>query len=50
MDVKLIGQTVYLWRAVDHEGELLESYVAKTRDKGAAFALMNKAMKRHGLT
>ena len=24
----------YLWRAVDHEGEVLESFVTKTRDKG----------------
>ncbi len=39
---------VYLWRAVDHEGEVLESYVTKTRDKATALTLMKKAMKRHG--
>ncbi|MEN9925047.1 MAG: hypothetical protein RL268_1173 [Pseudomonadota bacterium] len=38
----------YLWRAVDHEGELLESYVTKTRDKAAALWFMRKALKRHG--
>ncbi len=36
------------WRAVDHEGEVLESYVTKTRDKAAALRFMKKALKRHG--
>jgi putative transposase len=36
MYLKLNGETVYLWRAVDHEGEVLESYVTNTRDKGPA--------------
>ena len=48
MYVKLNGEMVYLWRAVDHEGEILESYVTKTRDKSAALAFMKKALKRHG--
>lgn len=48
MYVKINGEMVYLWRAVDHEGEILESYVTKTRDKKAALALMRKALKRHG--
>jgi putative transposase len=48
MYVKLNGEMVYLWRAVDHEGEILESYVTKTRDKGAAMRFMKKALKRHG--
>ena len=48
MYVKLNGELVYLWRAVDHEGEILESYVTKTRDKAAALAFMKKALKRHG--
>jgi putative transposase len=39
---------VYLWRAVDHEGEILESYITKTRDKDAALRFMKKALKRHG--
>ena len=46
--VKINGETHYLWRAVDHEGEILESYVTKSRDKGAALAFMKKALKRHG--
>lgn len=33
---------------VDHEGEILESYVTKKRDKSAALAFMKKALKRHG--
>ena len=36
MYVKLNGGMIYLWRAVDHEGEVLESYVTKKRDKAAA--------------
>jgi len=48
MYVKLNGEMVYLWQAVDHEGEILESYVTKTRDKKAALAFMKKALKRHG--
>lgn len=48
MYVKVNGEMVYLWRAVDHEGEILESYVTKTRDKAAALAFMKKTMKRHG--
>src|SRR5436305_955385 len=46
--VKINGDMHYLWRAVDHEGEVLESYVTKTRDKAAALAFIKKAMKRHG--
>ena len=37
-----------LWRAVDHEGEVLESYATKTRDTAAALEFIKKAMKRHG--
>ena len=48
MYVKLNGEMVYLWRAVDHEGEILESYITKTRDKSAARAFMKSALKRHG--
>ena len=46
--VKINGETHYLWRAFDHEGEVLESYVTRTRDKQAALAFMRKALKRHG--
>jgi len=38
----------YLWRAVGHEGEVLESFVTKERDKAAALKFMKKLMKRHG--
>ena len=48
MYVKLNGEMVYLWRAVDHEGEILESFVTRKRDKSAALAFMKKALKRHG--
>ena len=48
MYVKLGGEMVYLWRAVDQEGEILESYGTKTRDKAAALTFMKKALKRHG--
>ena len=46
--MKLNGEMVYLWRAVDHEGEILESYVTRTRDKAAALRFMKKTLKRHG--
>ena len=38
----------YLWRAVDHEGEVLESFVTTTRDKAVALKFIKKALKRHG--
>ena len=46
--VKVNGERHYLWRAVDHEGEVLESYVTKKRDKKAALKFMKKAMRRYG--
>ena len=46
--MKINGEMHYLWRAVDHEGEVLESFVTKTRDKAAALTFMKKALKRHG--
>src|ERR1700752_1574977 len=46
--VKINGEMRYLWRAVDHEGEVLESFVTKERDKAAALKFIKKAMKRHG--
>ncbi|UTW56940.1 DDE-type integrase/transposase/recombinase [Kordiimonas sp. SCSIO 12610] len=42
--VKINGQTRYLWRAVDHEGEMLEAYVIKKRDKAATLKFLNKTM------
>ena len=46
--VKINGVTHYLWRAVDHEGEVLESFVTKTRDRKAALKFLRKTLKRHG--
>ncbi len=46
--VKINGETHYLWRAVDHEVEMLESYVTKRRDRKAALKFLRKTMKRHG--
>ena len=45
--VKINGVHHYLWRAVDHEGEVLESFVTRTRDKVAAPRFLRKAMKRY---
>ena len=47
MFVKINGERHYLWRAVDHEGEVLESYVTKHRDREAALKFIRKSMKRH---
>ena len=48
MFVKINGEQHYLWRAVDHEGEILESFVTKVRDKKAALKFLKKAMRKHG--
>ena len=46
--VRINGETHYLWRAVDHEGEVLESFVTKKRDRKAALRFLKKVMKRFG--
>lgn len=46
--VKIRGERHYLWRTVDHEGEVLEAYVTKKRDKAAALKFLRKTMKRYG--
>ena len=46
--VRINGETHYLWRAVDHEGEVLEAYVTKKRNRKAALTFLKKAMKRYG--
>ncbi|MDJ0858811.1 MAG: IS6 family transposase [Dinoroseobacter sp.] len=48
MFVKINGEIHYLWRAVDHEGEVLESFVTKTRDRKAALKFLRKAMRKNG--
>ena len=46
--VKINGETRYLWRAVDHEGEVLEVLATKRRDRKAALKFLKRTMKRHG--
>ncbi|WP_212525759.1 IS6 family transposase [Actibacterium sp. MT2.3-13A] len=46
--VKINGEMHYLWRAADHEGEVLESFVTKRRDRKAALKFLRKAMRKHG--
>jgi putative transposase len=46
--VKINGETHYLWRAVDHEGEVLEVFATKRRDRKAALTFIKRAMKRYG--
>ena len=48
MYVKLNGEMVYLWRAVDYESQILESYITTTRYKDVALRFMKKALKRIG--
>jgi len=45
---KIDGETHYLWRAVDHEGKVLESHVTKRLDRRAALNFLKKSMKRYG--
>ena len=46
--VKINGKRHYLWRAVDHEGEVLEAVVTKRRNKKAALKFLRKLMRRYG--
>jgi putative transposase len=46
--VRINGELHYLWRAVDHEGEVLEVFVTKKRDRKAALRFLKKTMKRYG--
>ena len=46
--VKINGELHYLWRAIDHEGEVLEAFVTKRRDRKAALIFLKKIMKRYG--
>jgi putative transposase len=47
--VKVNGKLCYLWRAVDHEGEVLEAVVTSKRNKAAALKLLKRIMKKYGL-
>ena len=46
--MRINGETYYLGRAVDHEGEVFEAFVTKKRDRKAALRFLRKAMKRCG--
>jgi putative transposase len=46
--VKINGETRCLWRAVDHEGEVLEAFVSRRRDRKSALKFLRKLLKRHG--
>jgi len=46
--VKINGEMHYLWRAVDHEGEVLEVFATKRRDRKVALAFLKRAIKRYG--
>jgi transposase-like protein len=48
MVVRIAGKRMYLWRAVDHEGEILDMLVPRRRDTHAALRLMRKLLKKQG--
>ena len=48
MSVAIGGERVWLWRAVDHAGEVLDLLVQRRRDKAAAVKLMRKLLKKQG--
>jgi transposase-like protein len=48
MVVRIAGKRMYLWRAVDHEGEVLDMLVQRRRDTRAALRLMRKLLKKLG--
>ena len=47
--MKVNGKLCYLWRAVDHEGEVLEAVVTARRDKAAALKLLKRVMRKYRL-
>jgi putative transposase len=48
MVVRIAGWRMYLWRAVDHEDEVLDMLVQRRRDKRAALRLMRKLLRKQG--
>src|SRR5258708_27224206 len=46
--VRIAGERMYLWRAVDHEGEVLDMLVQRRRDCRAALRLMRQLLKKQG--
>ena len=47
--VSINGRQLYVWRAVDSEGEVLDILVQPRRDRKAALKLMRKLLKKHGV-
>jgi putative transposase len=47
--LKIDGRMVYLWRAVDAEGEVLDVLVQSKRNKHAALKLMRKLLKKYAI-
>jgi putative transposase len=50
MFVSIGGRLMYLWRAVDQDGDVLDVLVQGKRDKRAALKLMRKLLKKQGAT
>src|SRR5712675_1110696 len=50
MVVRIAGKHMYLWRAIDYEGEVLDMLVQRRRDKRAALRLMRKLLRKQGFT
>jgi putative transposase len=48
MVVRIAGERMYLWHAVDHEGEILDMLVQRRRDTRAALRLMRKLLRKQG--
>ena len=48
MVIRIVGVRMYLWRAVDHEGEVLDMLVQRRRDSRAALRLMRKLLRKQG--
>ena len=46
--MRINSKTHYLWRAVDHEGEVFEVYATKRRNRKAALAFLKRTLKRYG--
>ena len=46
--IRISGEMHYLWRAVDHEGEVLEVFATRRRDRRAALKFLKRTMKRYG--
>jgi putative transposase len=48
MIIRIADRRMYLWRAVDHEGEILDALVQRPRDKRAALKLMRNLLRKQG--